>query len=332
MKFAALGRTQLLFESIRFLRSKGHEPVMIGTCPAAPEYKVNEKDFERLAREIDCLFFCDPGINNSKYVALARKSKAEVAVSVNWQTRIGPEMRGAFRHGVINSHTGDLPRYRGNACANWAILAGEKKVVLTLHRMAAAIDEGPICLQKKFPLAPRMYVADIYRLMEENVPVMFLEVVERLARGKLKFREQSRDPSKSLRCHPRIPGDSRLDWARPAVELDRLVRASAEPFAGAYTFMGSRKVIVWRARPGKLPHPCLGIPGQVIERRKGSGEVLVLAGRGVLALEEIQMEGGPRNRPCDIISSTRLRLGLDLEEEIARLRSEIAALRRLGRK
>lgn len=73
MKVAALGRTQALYDAIRACRERGHEIVLIGTCPAAPEYSVKEDDFAQLATEIGCPFFNDTAINKPKYLQMARE-------------------------------------------------------------------------------------------------------------------------------------------------------------------------------------------------------------------------------------------------------------------
>jgi methionyl-tRNA formyltransferase len=326
MKFAALGRTQWLYDSIRACAAAGHECVLIGTCAAAPEYTVTEKDFERLAAELGCPFFCDSAINRPDYVRLARESGAEVAISVNWLTMIGEEMIRVFRHGIVNAHIGDLPRYRGNAVANWAILAGEREVVLTLHQMTTELDAGPILLQRAFPLSSATYIADVYRFFAENAPPMFVELLDGLAAGTIRPRPQPTDPALSLRCLPRLPRDGEIDWRQPAEFLARLVRASAEPFAGAYSFVGLEKVTVWRAHAEKLPHPHLGVPGQVVEIRRSTGEVAVLTGDGLLVLEEIETASSGRGRAAEIIRSSRVRLGMDVAAEIDQLRRRIEAL------
>lgn len=332
MKFAALGRTQWLYDSIQTALTRGHEVVLIGTCPAAPEYSVNERDFARLADELGCAYFCERNINRPEYVYMARESKAEVAISVNWVTLVGQEMLRQFKYGVINAHAGDLPRFRGNACPNWAILTGEHKVVLTLHQMTAEPDAGPILLQREFPLSESSYINEVYRFMGENIPVMFAEVLDGLPAGSVVPREQPSDPKLSLRCFPRLPRDGEIDWTRPAVELARLVRASAEPFAGAYSFIGTDKVIIWRAHFEPIPYAYLGMPGQVSQLRRSTGEVAVITGDGLLVLEEIEPASGGRRQAADIVKSTRVRLGMDTSTEVACVNERITKLEALIQK
>lgn len=314
MKFAALGRTQLLYDSIRICIEAGHDLVMVGTSEAAPEYTRSERDFELLAQDLGCPFVCDSRINRRRYLALIRETEAEVAISVNWPTLMERKALLCFKYGIINAHAGDLPRFRGNACPNWAILSGERKIVITLHQMVEALDAGPILLQEAFPLTEETYVRDFYRFAEERIPIMFARVLDALAEGTIVFQEQPQDPGLSLRCFPRLAGDGRIDWKVPAEDISRLVRASSEPFSGAFTYLGREKLIVWRARSGRLPYPWLGMPGHVVDVDRNTGEATVLAGEGVVVLEEIETASKGKKPAAEILTSTRMRLGMDLSK------------------
>ena len=325
MRIAALGRTHWLSDSIHALRNAGHEIVLIGTGPAAPEYSVSEKDFEALASELGCPYFCDVSLNRDEHLARIDAAGADMAISVNWPTLIGRAVIDRFRHGIVNAHAGDLPRYRGNACPNWAILSGEDKVVLTLHQMGEGLDDGPVLLKKVIPLTQESYIGDIYRLLTEAIPKAYVEAIDGLSRGTLKPEPQTRDPSVSLRCFPRIPQDAEIDWALPATALARLVRASAEPFRGAFTHLGEVPLTIWRARAGVLGYPALGLPGQVVSVDAKTGEVAVLTGEGTLLLEVVESDGG-RIAPSSIIRSGRIRLGRHLSERVGELERKVAVL------
>jgi UDP-4-amino-4-deoxy-L-arabinose formyltransferase/UDP-glucuronic acid dehydrogenase (UDP-4-keto-hexauronic acid decarboxylating) len=216
--------------------------------------------------------------------------------------------------GILNAHAGDLPRYRGNAVPNWAILNDEADIALTVHVMADALDAGAVLLKRRLTLTQDTYIGDVYNFIETNLPDMFIEALNGMAAGTLTAIPQSTDVALSLRCFPRVGSDSLLDWQRPATELARLVRASAEPFAGAYSFRGLEKITVWRARASRLPYPYVGTPGQVAERFLSSQEVAVLTGEGVLLLQELQTPNTGRAPATEIIRSLRDRLGIDLTQ------------------
>ena len=333
MRLAALGRTHWLYDSILAAVDAGHEVVLIGTCPEALEYKTNAECFRNIASNIGADFFCDTNINKTQYIQMIESSGADVAISANWIGIIGDKVRAQFAHGIINAHAGDLPRYRGNACPNWAILNGETEVVLTMHEMSQALDAGPILLQKHFPLSSSTYIFDIYRFMEQAIPSMFVDVLDGISRGTLHPRPQPADEALSLRCFPRLPTDGKIDWTNAAENICRLIRASAEPFAGAYTFVGGTKIILWRARAERLQYPYLGVPGHVAIRCVDRGELYVITGDGVLVVEEVETESG-RMKAAEAISSTRTRMTQNpcsintaLTERIRNLEKEIASLR-----
>lgn len=320
MRFAALGRTHWLYDAIVEAVQRGHQPALIGTCPAAPEYRRTEADFEALARELGVPFFCDSRINRAEYVEMCRASGAPVAISVNWLTLVGAEVRAAFPLGVVNAHLGDLPRYRGNAVPNWAILNGEPRVALTLHEMSDDLDAGDIYLQEPFALGDDTYIGDVYRFADAAMPAAFAQLLDGLDDGTVVKRPQSADAADALRCFPRTPADGLLEWSAPATQLARLVRASAEPFAGAYTYLDGERLTVWRAYAAELPYPWVGRPGQVAERRPETGEVAVLTGQGVLVLQEVETTAG-RVSAAQALPSTRMRLGIDADALWRRVRA-----------
>lgn len=311
MKFIAFGRTNWLSASIEACVARGHTAAAIVTAKPSPEYSVDEKDFQRLAKKLKTPFVSAKGALDASAVSkLIKSSGARVGISVNWPILIPAQVLDLFEKGIINAHAGDLPRFRGNACPNWAILSGEKRVVVSLHQMAPDLDSGPIHGQRSIPIAEDTYIGDIYRFMDENIPEMFVELLDNFDKGVSNPKVQSRRPEDILRCLPRTASDGHIDWTKPASDLHKLVRASAEPFAGAFTYLDGKRLTVWRARTAPLPHAMLGVPGQVVGI--SADGVAVLTGDRLLVLEEVQYPGKKRAKAPDVVRSTRTRLGLDL--------------------
>ncbi|PPJ63036.1 hypothetical protein [Cuspidothrix issatschenkoi] len=161
---------------------------------------------------------------------------------------------------------------------------------------------------------------------------MFVELLDGIANSNIIPQEQPSDPALSLRCFPRLPQDGEINWQQSAQDLAKLVRASAEPFAGAYSFLNGEKVTIWRVHPEPIDYPYLGVPGQVIEIRYETKEVAVLTSDGMLILEEIETLKKGRRRSSDIIKSCRVRLGMNVSDEISQLKQRITELEQLIKK
>jgi methionyl-tRNA formyltransferase len=293
MKLAVLGRTHWLLGAARRLRDAGHDIRLVATAEAAPEYRAGVEDFRAFAADSGATFALDE----------VPQTDAQLAVSVNWPRLIGRDVLDAFPGGVVNAHAGDLPRYRGNAAPNWAIINGEDRIVLTLHLMDEGLDSGPVLAKTPYPLGPRTTIRDVYSWLDEAIPSSFVEVVRGLGDGTVAPQPQPDDPTLALRVPRRRPEDSELRWQHTAVELDRMVRASSEPFAGAFTTLEGRRLTIWRARPE--PWVDGGVVGSRVDR---CGEVGIATADGVLVLEDVELEGR-RGSPTDVLQEGWQRVG-----------------------
>jgi methionyl-tRNA formyltransferase len=308
VRFVAIGRTRWLLDSIDRLRGAGHELVQLVTATAAPEYGVTEADFIAYGSAAGVETCVVDGSHSGALKATLEASAADVAVSINWPTIIPASTRGIFTHGILNVHAGDLPRFRGNAAPNWAILLGESQVVVTVHEMDDGLDSGPVLLKRPIPITEVTYIADVYDEMGAIIPDMLVDALNGIERGSLRAQPQPTDPSLTLRGLPRLPSDGAIDWALGASDIVRLVHASSTPFSGAFAYLDGVRVSIWRARHGDLAGPVVGIPGQVISRDTSTGNVTVLAIGGAIEIEVMSVDGGPHLPAANVISSTRARL------------------------
>lgn len=291
MRIAVLGRTHMLLHAAESLIQAGHDIPLVGTSPADPFYEADERDFEGFARSVNADFFCSTAINSPDKVERLIQSRCQVAVSLNWVSVIKRSACNAFPHGILNVHPGDLPRYRGNACPNWAILQGEAFVGTAVHRIDPdGLDNGPVLVRTRYPLTTDTYIGDVYDWLDQEVGVLLVEAARLLEDGTAQFEEQSLNESDWLRCYPRRPEDSRIAWTWSAETIHRLVRASSHPLSGAYTTLeGQRKVIVWRADPQEHRGAFLAVPGQVLY--KENDDPVIACGQDVLRLRDIGVQG-----------------------------------------
>lgn len=304
MRVAVLGRTHWLLDSAEQIANLGHTIALVATAVAAPEYRVREDDFAALASRHNAPFHNGPDVNDAKFIDALAASGAQVAISVNWPTLIRRSACATLRFGILNAHAGDLPRYRGNACPNWAILNGEHHVGLCVHAMDPdALDAGAIYARDRFVIAPDTYIGDIYAWMDRAIPDLFACAIENLARADFAPEEQSASGVRPLRSYPRRPEDGLIDWYHDAATVLRLVRASSRPFAGAFTYLdGQERVVIWRARLAEMDHEVVAVPGQILGRSV-DGRPLVACQSGVIEIEESETTSG---RPLPKVNRYRL--------------------------
>lgn len=285
MKIVILGRTQFLYNAILWFINEGYSVSSVITAPAAPEYTKRENDFKKLASKIKAKFFITKSIGFQKIISAIKG--ADVGVSVNWPFVIERKYINYFRIGILNAHFGDLPNYRGNACPNWAIINGEEEVVLSIHLMEGGLlDCGRVITQGNYPITANTYIGDIYKWAEDEIPKLFCSALK-LLRKNPDYTLKYADPNSldGLRCYPRRPEDSRIDWSRQAIEINRLIRASSKPFSGAYSYINGRnKIVVWKAELIDENEPYLAVPGQV--SFVADGYFVVITGGGKLKITE----------------------------------------------
>lgn len=309
LRVAVLGRTEMLLEAARMIAAAGHTVPLVGTCKASDTSAATEHDFHELAGQLRADYFCTGAINAPAQLERLQSARCDLAVSMNWISLIGPAARASFPFGVFNAHPGDLPRYRGNACPNWAILNDEPHVGLCIHQMVDELDAGPVALRDHFSLDQSTDVADVYAWLRTRIPELFLELVKQAARSELQLVPQPADERLALRCYPRRPDDSRIDWSRKATDVHRLIRASTRPSQGAFTMLESqRRVTIWRAVVEPAGETFLAIPGQVC--RAAAGDPVVACGEGMVRLTELSVEGcsGSAEGKAAILASLRNRL------------------------
>ena len=329
MKIAAIGRTDLLYNSILQLEKSGHSIVLIITSKAEQyQYEKKEADFSELAKKLDINFLLTEKLNSPQTHELIRKTAPDIAISVNWKMLIPHEFMDLFPYGILNAHAGDLPRFKGNAVRNWALVSGEESMSLTIHEMSVDLDAGPILLKKRCPIRSDTTIQDLYRFVERQVPLLFIKAVSGLESGSIVPKKQSTRPDASLRCYPRLPVDSEINWKESAENIHRLVRASSEPFTGAYSYIEAEKITIWKAHVEVPQIKYLASCGQVVGRRLKTGEVAVSTGKGFLIIEDAETKTHGRIKPSRIITSLRTRLGVSVTDEIMKLKRVIKNLKK----
>lgn len=207
--------------------------------------------------------------------------------------------------GCINVHASLLPRYRGAAPIQWAILRGEQRTGITIMRMNERMDAGDILLQEETEIGARETYGALQTRLAEIGAQALMKGIAGLHAGSLMPQPQRED---EMTLAPMIrKEDGRIDWTQPAAHLERMVRAF-NPWPSAFTTLSGKHLKIHRARASA--GRSTAAPGTVLAIQEG---ISVATGNGVLVLDEVQLEGRKRLAAAEFARGA-VKVGMVLSE------------------
>ncbi len=227
-------------------------------------------------------------INAVEEVEHIRQLAPDVIVVVGWTRLLGADVLAIPPKGCIGFHASLLPRFRGRAPVNWAILRGERETGNTMMYLNVGTDTGDIIDQHHVAIEPADTCASVYRRVADAGGKMLREHLTAILDGTAPRRPQERSNGDVLR--KRTPAMGITDWDRPARAVHDWIRALTIPYPGAFAFWAGHKVMLWAS---DVPDDSerFGRPGEVIARDENG--VRVGTAHGSLLLTSMSMEGSP---------------------------------------
>ena len=213
-----------------------------------------------------------------------RELRPDLIFSFSYRTVIPVSILELAPLGAFNLHGALLPRYRGRACVNWAVLRGETQTGVTLHHMVARVDEGRVVDQEAVSIGPDDTAYDVFKKMIPAARTALRRSLPSILEGTAHGWEQ--DESLATYFGRRRPEDGLIDWSKPATDVRNLVRAVTHPFPGAFTYLNGKKLLVWSVRI--CPEAPRAAAGVVVS----SSPLRVGAGDGVLQIERAGWDNG----------------------------------------
>lgn len=236
-------------------------------------------------------------------------------VVVSSYHRILPEPLLA-RCPFVNVHYAPLPRYRGRANVNWAILNDEPEAAVTVHTMVGGLDAGGVLAQRSVRIRPRETVGTLYDRLNGVQGEILPEAVARRLGGE--EGEPQREDLATYGC-TRVPDDGLIDWSRRTVDIDRLVRALSAPYPGAFTYLRLERLWVLDAQPSPDPRRYVGrVPGRVVASSPTAGWADVLTGDGLLRVHRVRLADETLPAAA-MLRGTRQTLGVSTPELVDRI-------------
>jgi methionyl-tRNA formyltransferase len=307
-----------------------HEVVAVATRPDKPRgrgQRVTASPVKEWALSHGIPVLQPPTLRTSEAQEELAGTSPEIIVVVAYGLILPAEVLSMPSRGCINVHASLLPRHRGAAPVAWAILSGDRVSGVTTMLMDAGLDTGAILMQREDPLDPSDTTPEVAARFAQMGAELLVETLDSWGEGTLEPIPQD-DSAATLA--PRFKKqDGEIDWDRPAVEIDRQVRA-LQPWPGAFTFVGGQRLRIWAADPSRsegredpagstlFPNEPLASASLAAGTVAGSGPegLFVACGGGeLLRLDEVQLAGRKRQAVGDFLRGNELAVGSRMENE-----------------
>ncbi|HIE5440314.1 TPA: bifunctional UDP-4-amino-4-deoxy-L-arabinose formyltransferase/UDP-glucuronic acid oxidase ArnA [Serratia marcescens] len=269
---------------LKALTEAGYDVQAVFTHTDDPSENNFFSSVARLGAELDLPVYAPEDVNHPLWVDRIRELQPDVIFSFYYRHMLSDEILSLAPLGGFNLHGSLLPRYRGRAPVNWALVNGETETGATLHKMVKRPDAGDIVGQQKVAIADNDTALTLHKKVLEAAQAVLKEQLPKLKNGTATFTKQ--DESQASYFGRRTAADGEILWHKSAKEINNLVRAVTEPYPGAFSYLGQRKLIVWRSRVLDTQHDKQ--PGTVLS----TAPLVIACGEGALEIVAGQNESG----------------------------------------
>jgi methionyl-tRNA formyltransferase len=297
MKIVFMGTPQFAVPSLQALIEAGHE--IVGVVTSTDKWggrggkELLCSDVKQFAQSKGLRILQPEKLKDPEFIQTLRSLQADLQVVVAF--RMLPEVVWSMpRLGTLNLHGSLLPRYRGAAPLNWAIIKGEKETGLTTFLLQHEIDTGDILLQYKTPIGENETVGELHDRLMYAGGELVVQTVALLEKGQI----QPQPQDNSLACPaPKIFHENcQIDWRQSAQEVHNFIRGLS-PYPTAWTMLDGQKLKIFRSQI--LHEEPSSTPGSFVFGKK---EVKVACGQGWLSLLEVQPEKRKRMSIVDFLN------------------------------
>lgn len=294
MRIVFAGTPAFAASALIALVARGVEVVSVLTQPDRPAGRGLKPSISAVKQAALARGLCvlqPPSLRDPAWIERLTREPVDAWVVAAYGLLLPQPILDAPRLGCLNIHASLLPRWRGAAPIQRALLAGDRDTGITIMRMDAGLDTGPILLERSIAIGADDTSGSLHDRLARLGAELICEALDRTERGELVPRPQPVDGATyAAKIDKR---EALIDWHRPAAELDRLIRAMS-PVPGAQTTLDGAVIKLWRA------HPVEGSgapPGMVCDH--APGRLTISCGVGALSVAELQRSGG-RRLPVDL--------------------------------
>lgn len=315
MRIVFMGTPDFARSALEKIIEAGHEVVLVVTQPDKPKGRSGElqvSDVKACALEHNLPVFQPVKIKEAEHVAYLKSIEADIYVVAAFGQILSQEILDIPRFGCVNIHASLLPKYRGAAPIQQAILDGEKETGVTIMQMAAGMDTGDILIQKTIPIEEDETGGGLFDKLSVLGAELIVEALPMIERGELTPVPQ--DEALATKCGKLSKDMGKIDFNQHAEKIRNLVRG-LNPWPSAYTYLDKKMLKIWNASViGAEDVSGLDVSnadaGTIVAVSKDS--FVVKTGDGLLKVSELQLEGKKRMSVKDFLLGYKLSIGQKL--------------------
>ena len=308
MRIVFMGTPDFAVPSLQALIDAGHDVCAVYTQPDKPQGRkqiLTAPPVKTLALEHDIPVFQPNTLKNEDEQARLRELAPEVIIVVAYGKLLPKAVLDIPPHGCINVHGSLLPRWRGAAPIQWAVIAGDEMAGVTTMQMAEGLDTGDMLLTYETKVGEKETAGELFDRLAQSGAELLTQTIVKLD----EITPRPQDDAQSCYAHMLDKQMAVIDWSKSAHEIDCLIRG-LNPWPIALTALSGERLKVFAAEKAAGN----GEPGTVLEADPKKG-LTVACGEGALGLTEIQLVGGKRMKATDFLRGHVIEVGTKLGDE-----------------
>lgn len=291
MRIVFMGTPDFSVPALKALVEAGHEVAAVVTQPDRPRGR--GKELQMTPVKVQALAYGIPvyqpeKVKDPAFVEILRNLQPEVIVVIAFGQILSRDILDLPPYGCINIHASLLPKYRGAAPIQWAVIDGEKETGVTTMMMDVGLDTGDMLEKTVIPLDPKETGGSLFDKLSQAGGPLILSTLEKLKAGTAVRTPQTDEDSTYAKMLTKSLGQ--IDWSMEAAAIERLIRG-LNPWPSAYTFVHGKTLKIWDADVLKESSDGAA-PGQIT--RTDPHSLIVAAGEALLSIRELQLEGKKR--------------------------------------
>ncbi len=305
MRIVFMGTPDFAVPSLQALIDAGHDVCAVYTQPDKPQGRkqiLTAPPVKTLALEHDIPVFQPNTLKNEDEQARLRELAPEVIIVVAYGKLLPKAVLDIPPHGCINVHGSLLPRWRGAAPIQWAVIAGDEMAGVTTMQMAEGLDTGDMLLTYETKVGEKETAGELFDRLAQSGAELLTQTLVKLD----EITPRPQDDAQSCYAHMLDKQMAVIDWSKSAHEIDCLIRG-LNPWPIALTTLSGERLKVFAAEKAAGN----GEPGAVLEADPKKG-LTVACGEGALKLTEIQLVGGKRMKATDFLRGHVIEVGTKL--------------------